>query len=66
VDDFIARADLRGALEIYLFLSAREGELDGTTAKLLASLRSYLYERLSIEDMQAPSDCLAKLEAEAR
>jgi hypothetical protein len=66
MDDFIVRTDLRGALEIYLFLVAREGDLEGGTAKLLAAVRSYLYERLSIEDMQAPAACLARLDAEAR
>jgi hypothetical protein len=62
MDDFIPRMSLRGALQLYLFLEAREAELEGGVAELYSSLRSYLYERLSIEDMESPAALLAELE----
>jgi hypothetical protein len=61
MDDFIARMGLRSALQLYLFLAAREDELSGGPEELFASLRRYLYERLSIEDMESPEAFLAKL-----
>jgi hypothetical protein len=61
VDDFIARLDLKGALEIYLLLEEREDELGGASAKLLSSLRTYLYDNLSIEDMESPRSLLETL-----
>ena len=61
MDDFIARLDLRGALEFYLFLEQQENALQGSTLMLFCALRSYLYERLSIEDMESPRTLLEKL-----
>jgi hypothetical protein len=61
MDDFIARMDLRGALELYLFFEEREDGLEGSSAKLFDSLRAYLYERLSIEEMESPRTLLEKL-----
>ncbi len=66
MEDFTVRASLREALEIYLFLDEREAELQGGTARLLIGLRSYLYDRLSIEQMESPRELLAKLDSEAR
>ncbi len=62
MDDFIARMDLRAALRLYIFLEEREEELGSGGSELYASLRGYLYERLSIEDMEAPEKLLAKLD----
>jgi hypothetical protein len=61
LDDFIARLDLKGALEIYLLLEEREDELGGASARLLSSLRTYLYDHLSIEDMESPRSLLETL-----
>jgi hypothetical protein len=61
LDDFVARMDLKAALELYLFLEEREGELEGSSANLRASLLSYLYDRLSIEEMESPKDLLKRL-----
>ncbi|HRY56038.1 MAG TPA: hypothetical protein P5133_13230 [Spirochaetia bacterium] len=55
--------DLRSALGLYLFLEAKEEELTESPASLLASLKAYLYERLSIEEMERPRDLLASLDA---
>ncbi|MGA2545009.1 MAG: hypothetical protein ABSF43_00540 [Rectinemataceae bacterium] len=62
MDDFIARLGFRGALQLYLFLVRREDELEGGVAELYAALRTYLYDRLSIEDMESPETLLAKLD----
>jgi hypothetical protein len=61
MDDFVTRMELREALELYLFLEAREDKLDGAAAKLFAALRAYLYEHLSIEEMESPRILLETL-----
>ena len=54
--------DLRAALGLFVFLEAREDELGRGAAELYAALRAYLYERLSIEDMESPETLLAELD----
>jgi hypothetical protein len=66
VEDFAARICLRDALELYLFLEGREAELSGSPERLLADLRAYLYDRLSIEEMESPAELLGRLIREAR
>jgi hypothetical protein len=66
MDDFNARLGLRGALQLYIFLAAREDELAGGAAELYAALRAYLYDRLSIEEMESPGTLLAALDREPR
>ena len=61
MDDFVARMDLRGALELFLFLEEQEDNLNGFPAKLFADLRAHLYERLSIEEMESPGTLLQTL-----
>jgi len=61
VDDFTASMGLRDTLELYLFFERREGELKGAAERLYISLRSYLYDRLSIEEMESPSALLERL-----
>lgn len=61
MEDFVARLELKGALELYLFLGEKEAELSGGPASLLAQLRAYLYERLSIEEMESPASLLKRL-----
>jgi hypothetical protein len=61
MDDFALRMDLRGALELYLFLEEQEDELDGASEKLFAALRAYLYDHLSIEEMESPRTLLETL-----
>ncbi len=62
MDDFTVRLDLRTALGLYIFLEKREVELGLGSSELYASLRAYLYDRLSIEEMEAPATFLAQLE----
>jgi hypothetical protein len=62
MDDFVARLGLRPALELFLFLEDREEELRGGASAIYAALRSYLYERLSIEEMESPAAYLARLD----
>jgi hypothetical protein len=61
-DDFTATIGFRDALGLYIFLRGREEELTEPAAKLYDRLRSYLYERLSIEEMERPEDLLSRLE----
>jgi hypothetical protein len=61
MDDFVARMGLKAALELYVFLEAREDELSGGAAGLYAALRAYLYEGLSIEEMESPKDLISRL-----
>jgi hypothetical protein len=61
VEDFSPRLGLRDSLELYLFLQLRETELGGASAKLYSALRAYLYERLSIEEMESPELLLRRL-----
>jgi hypothetical protein len=62
MDDFSPRLSLKGALQLYMFLEAREDELEGGVAALYSALRNYLYERLSIEEMESPGTLLAELD----
>jgi hypothetical protein len=61
LEDFIARMGLRDSLELYLFFRSAEAELAGAPDRLFESLRSYLYERLSIEEMESPEALLDRL-----
>jgi hypothetical protein len=61
MDGFSLEVDFGSALALYLYLKPREEELSGAPAALLESLRSYLYERLSIEEMERPEELLARL-----
>jgi hypothetical protein len=61
VDDFRTSVTFRDSLELYLFLRHREGELAGASQRLYASLRAYLYDHLSIEEMESPETLLKKL-----
>ena len=62
MDDFLARLSVRSALQLYVFLEGREDELSGGPAELYAAIRSYLYDRLSIEELESPHDFLSKLD----
>jgi hypothetical protein len=68
MEDFAARLSLKEALELYLFLEALETASPGAAAglrggpeRIFAELRAYLYERLSIEDMEEPRALLDRL-----
>jgi len=61
VDDFVARFNLKGALELYLFLEAHGDRLGEASSRLLVSLRAYLYDNLSIEEMESPGTLLETL-----
>ena len=61
MENFNMQMGIRAALQLYIFLEAREDELSGGSAQLYASLRSYLYDRLSIEEMESPEVLLEKL-----
>ncbi len=60
--DFTARMSLKSALKLYLFLEAREEDLEDGAEELYSSLRAYLYDNLSIQDMEKPLILLQKLE----
>jgi hypothetical protein len=60
--DFIASMDFREALGMYIFLRSREEDLAGAAERLYCRLRAYLYERLSIEEMECPEELLSRLE----
>jgi hypothetical protein len=62
VDDFCARLDIREALRLYMFLEAREDELSEGVDGLYSRLRTYLYENLSIQDLEQPEKFLQKLD----
>jgi hypothetical protein len=61
LEDFSARLGLRDSLELFLFLRSREAELAGAPDRLFASLRAYLYGRLSIEEMESPEALLERI-----
>ena len=64
MDDFIARLGFRETLQLYLFLVKREEDIEGGTAELYALLRNYLYDHLSIEDMESPEALLARIDVD--
>ncbi len=55
--------DLRDALALYIFFHGREEELSGAVVSFSNRIRDYLYERLSIEEMERPEELLARLMA---
>jgi hypothetical protein len=61
MEDFTAHMSLRDALELYLFIEAEEAELPSSASGLRDALRSYLYERLSIEEMESPRALLDRI-----
>jgi len=64
--DFVLEADLRTALELFLFLKTREQDLSGAPAELFERLRGFLYEHLSIEEMEQPEAFLDRLGRDRR
>ncbi len=60
--DFSATMDFREALGMYIFLRGREDELPPAAERLFEGLRSYLYGRLSIEEMERPEELLRRME----
>jgi hypothetical protein len=66
VENFLPCLGWTDAVELYIYLSEREGELPGGPSRLLAQLRRFLYDRLSIEEMEDPSGLLARMKAEER
>lgn len=61
MENFSASMGLRDALELYLFLEAEDAELPLSASVLRSELRSYLYEHLSIEEMESPRALLDRL-----
>ena len=59
--DFSLNLGLKDSLELYLFLRRREPELGGASLKLCSALRAFLYDRLSIEEMEDPEAFLMRL-----
>ncbi|HTX73197.1 MAG TPA: hypothetical protein VMC79_10260 [Rectinemataceae bacterium] len=53
--------ELHEALSIYIFFLGREEELSGSVAAFFGRLRDYLYERLSIEELEKPDELLARI-----
>lgn len=60
-DSFSLDLDFKSALELYIYFSTRDEELHGAPAAFVEKLRSYLYERLSIEEMERPAELFARL-----
>jgi hypothetical protein len=58
---FAAEMSFREALDLYIFLRAREEELSAGAERLYEALRSFLYERLSIEEMEKPEELLSRI-----
>jgi hypothetical protein len=61
MDEFAANMDLGEALQLYLFLEPRMDELPEAVARLHSKLRAFLYDHLSIEEMESPEALLASL-----
>jgi hypothetical protein len=61
MDTFSLDVDFRSALALYIFLKAREEELSDAPSALFERLRAFLYERLSIEEMERPEELLARI-----
>jgi hypothetical protein len=61
MDSFSLEIEFRNALALYVYLKQSEENLSGAPAALYESLRSYLYERLSIEEMEEAETLLARL-----
>jgi len=49
MDELIVHLGLKDALQIFLFLSNHEEDLEGGASLLYSTLRTYLYNGLSIE-----------------
>ncbi len=62
MDELIVHLGLKDALQIFLFLSNHEEDLEGGASLLYSTLRTYLYNGLSIENMESPETLLAKLD----
>jgi hypothetical protein len=52
---------MREALAFHVFLHEHEEELSEGVAGIAQKIRDYLYDRLSIEDMENPEDLLVRL-----
>lgn len=63
MEDFTLRMGMRDALELYLHFAGSEAALGKTASaeRLYASLRAYLYDHLSIEEMESPEALLKRL-----
>jgi len=62
MDELILHLGLREALQIFLFLSNHDKDLEGGVSVLYSTIRTYLYDGLSIENMESPETLLAKLD----
>lgn len=63
---FAVELDVRAALALYLELGKGEGLRFPEAEKLSLALRAYLYERLTIEEMEEPERSYAALAPKAR
>jgi hypothetical protein len=55
--------DLQEALALYIFFQEREEELSDPVISFSNRIRDYLYDSLSIEEMERPEKLLARLMA---
>lgn len=62
MDDFTSKISLREALECYIFLQDKEPELPRGALILFGQLQQYLYQRMSIEEMENPERLLSRLQ----
>lgn len=61
MDPCSVELDFRDALALYIFFQGREEELSGAVSAFADRIRDYLYERLSIEEMENAEELLARL-----
>ena len=52
--DFSLSLDLQGALALFLLVEKRPADANGDLEAIEEALRDYLYERLSIAEMEEP------------
>ena len=64
-EPFRLELDFRRALSLYVYLQASETELPDAVSAFFAELRAYLYERLSIEEMERPEELLKRMGRES-
>lgn len=62
--DFSLSVDMLGALALFNYLEERGAKASPELDHIEAELRSYLYERLSIDEMEDPQGLYLRLKAE--
>jgi len=61
--DFALSLDLQGALALFLLVERRPADANGDLEAIERALRDYLYERLSIAEMEEPGKLYERMRA---